>query len=110
MGTNCNNDQEKFEFRPIFSKKTVKLKSLFIHAFIYAIGLVIYILKEYYGVSLNFFPIQYLNSVVMVIWTSVFLVSVIDLFASYKIFDEEWEERKMKSLLDNKKVKKQKWE
>ncbi|MDQ6470933.1 2TM domain-containing protein [Flavobacterium sp. LHD-80] len=109
METNCNNDQEKFEFQQIFSKKVVKLKSLYIHAFIYAIGLIIYILKEFYGVSLNFFPIQYLNSVVMVIWTSVFLVSVIDLFASYKIFDEEWEERKMKSLLD-KKVKKQKWE
>ncbi|KQB39315.1 hypothetical protein RC62_996 [Flavobacterium aquidurense] len=45
----------------------------------------------------------------MVIWTSVFLASAIDLFASYKIFGEEWEERKMKSILD-KKEKKQKWE
>ncbi|TDP02335.1 2TM domain-containing protein [Flavobacterium sp. 245] len=109
METNCSNDREKFEFQQIFSKKAVKLKSLYVHAFIYAIGLIIYLLKECYGVSLNFFPAQYLNSVVMVIWTSVFLVSVIDLFASYKIFDEEWEEQKMKSLLD-KKVKKQKWE
>jgi len=110
METNCNNDRGKFEFQQIFSKKSVQFRSLYIHAFVYAIGLTIYLLKEFYGVSLNFFPVRYLNSVVMVIWTSVFLVSVIDLFASYKIFDEEWEERELKSLLDNKKVKKQKWE
>jgi high-affinity Fe2+/Pb2+ permease len=109
MEMNCNNDREKFELGAIFSKKIIKLRSFYIHAFIYAIGLIVYVLKEYYGVSLNFFPIRYLNSVVMVIWTTVFLVSAIDLFASYKIFDDEWEERKMKSLL-NKKTKTQKWE
>ncbi|KAF2509340.1 2TM domain-containing protein [Flavobacterium zhairuonense] len=109
METNCNNDRGKFEFEKIFNKKSVQFRSLYVHAFIYTIGLTIYLLKECYGISFNFFPLQYLNSVVMVIWTSVFLVSVIDLFASYKIFDDEWEEQKMKSLLD-KKVKKQKWE
>lgn len=109
METNCSYNQEKFKFEAIFSKKIVKLRSFYIHAFIYAIGLIVYVLKEYYGVPLNFFPIRYLNSVVMIIWTSVFLVSAIDLFAYYKIFGEEWEERKMKSLLD-KEIKTQKWE
>jgi hypothetical protein len=109
METNCDNAREKIEFREIFSKKIVKLRSFYMHTFIYAIGLTVYVLKEYYGVSVNFFPIRYLNSVVMIIWTSVFLVSAIDLFASYKIFGEEWEQRKMKSLL-NKKTKTQKWE
>jgi uncharacterized protein YacL len=109
METNCNNAREKFEFQEIFSKKIVKLKSFYMHAFIYACGLIIYVLKEYYGVPLNHFPLKYINSVVMVIWTAVFLVSAIDLFASYKIFDEEWEERKMKDILE-KKTKTQKWE
>lgn len=109
METNCNCDQEKFKFEAIFSKKIVKLRSFYTHAFIYAIGLIAFVLKEYYGVPLNFFPIRYLNSVVMIIWTSVFLVSAIDLFAYYKIFGEEWEERKMKSLL-HKETKTQKWE
>jgi uncharacterized membrane protein YbhN (UPF0104 family) len=109
MEINCNNAQEKLEFQQIFSKKIVKLRSFYIHAFIYVIGLIVYVLKDYYGVPLNFVPLKYLNSVVMVIWTSVFLVSAIDLFASYKIFDEEWEERKLKNILE-KKVKKQKWE
>lgn len=109
METNCNTTREKFEFQEIFSKKVVKLKSFYIHAFLYACGLTLYVFKEYYGVPLNYFPLKYINSVVMVIWTTVFLVSAIDLFASYKIFNEEWEERKLKNILE-KKTKTQKWE
>lgn len=109
METNCSYNQEKFKFEAIFSKKIIRLRSFYTHAFIYAIGLILYVLKEYYGVPLNFYPIRYLNSVVMIIWTSVFLVSAIDLFAYYKIFGEEWEERKVKKLLD-KRTKTQKWE
>lgn len=109
METNCNTTREKFEFEEIFSKNSVKLKSFCMHAFIYACGLIAYILKEYYGVSLNYFPLKYINSVVMIIWTSVFLFSAIDLFASYTIFNDEWKERKLKSILE-KKTKTQKWE
>lgn len=112
METNCNKEFGKFEFEEIFSKKIVKLRSFYLHAFIYAIGLIAFTLKEYYGFPVNFFPFQYLNSVVMVIWSSVFLVTIIDLFASYKIYGEEWEERKIKSILERKikKEEKQKWE
>ena len=48
----------------------------------------------------------------MIIWSSVFLVSAIDLFASYTIFGEKWEARKVKSILGKyqKKEEKQKWE
>lgn len=109
MVTNCNNARKKFEFQEIFSKKIIKLKSFYMHTFIYACGLITYVLKEYYGVPLNFFPIKYLNHVVMIIWTSVFLISAIDLIVSFKIFGEEWKERKLKSILD-KKTKTQKWE
>ncbi|MET0946592.1 MAG: 2TM domain-containing protein, partial [Flavobacterium sp.] len=87
----------------------VRLRSFYIHAFIYGVGLVFYVLKEFYGIPLNFFPVIYLSSVVMIIWTSVFLVSAIDLFAYYKIFGEEWEERKVKNILE-KRTKTQKWE
>ncbi|TDO71428.1 2TM domain-containing protein [Flavobacterium chryseum] len=109
MKTNCNNDRETFELQKIASKKIVKLKSFYIHALIYIAGLIVFVLKQYYGVPLNFFPFKYLNYVVMVIWTSVFLFSAIDLFVSFKIFGEEWEERKLKSLLERKQ-KTQKWE
>ena len=109
MVANCNNDREKFEFQQIFSKKTIKLKSFYVHTFIYACGLIVYVLKEYYGVPLNFFPFKYLNDVVIIIWTAVFLISIIDLIVSFKIFDEEWKERKLKKILE-KKTKTQKWE
>ncbi|MGO4770210.1 2TM domain-containing protein [Flavobacterium sp. W22_SRS_FK3] len=109
MERNCNKAREKIEFEEIFSKKATKLKSFYSHAFIYAIGLIVYVLKEYFGAPLNFFPIQYINCVVMLIWSSVFLFSAIDLFVSYKIFDEKWEARKMKSILE-KKATTYKWE
>ncbi|RUT69292.1 hypothetical protein D0817_16800 [Flavobacterium cupreum] len=108
METNCNNDRQRFEFQQIFRKKAVKLRSFYMHSLMYASGLVVFLLKEYYGVPLNFFPLKYLNHVVMIIWTSVFLFSAIDLFLSFKVFGEEWEERKLKYILE-KKQKKQKW-
>ena len=109
MVTNCNNDREKFESQQIFSKKIIKLKSFYVHTFIYACGLIVYVLKEYYGFALDFFPFKFLNHVVVIIWTAVFLISVIDLIVSFKIFDEEWKERKLKKILE-KKTKTQKWE
>lgn len=112
METNCNKEFGKLELEEIFSKRIVKLRSFYIHAIIYAIGLIVFVLKEFYGFPLNFIPLNYLNSVVMIIWSSVFLVTVIDLFASYKIYGENWEERKIKSILEKKQkvVEKQKWE
>ena len=100
---------EEQELKKIVTKKVVKLKSFYTHALLYALGIVVYVLKVYFGAPFNFFPLQYINGFVMAIWTIAFLVSAVDLFASYKIFGEEWEERKMKSILD-KKIKKQKWE
>ncbi|OXA73860.1 hypothetical protein B0A67_02040 [Flavobacterium aquidurense] len=109
MENSFNNDAEEFELKKIANKKVIKLKAFYSHAFIYAIGVIIFVLKEYAGFHLNFLPFKYLNCFVMIIWTTVFLVSAIDVFASFKIFGEEWEERKVKSILD-KKNKKTKWE
>lgn len=109
METNFNREQEDFELQKIASKKVVKLKAFYTHVIFYVAGLILYILKDYFGLPLNIFPVQYLNGFVMCIWTTAFVVSAIDIFASFKIFGEEWEERKMKSILE-KKEKKQKWE
>ncbi|OXB24962.1 hypothetical protein B0A80_03535 [Flavobacterium tructae] len=109
METNFNKEQEDFELQKMASKKVVKLKAFYTHVIFYSAGLILYILKDYFGLPLNIFPVQYLNGFVMCIWTTAFVVSAIDIFASFKIFGEEWEERKMKSILE-KKEKKQKWE
>jgi len=107
--SNFNNDQQEDELHQLASKKVMKLKAFYSHAFMYVIGVIVYVLKEYFGAPFNFFPIQHINGFVMGIWTTVFLVSAIDLFATHKIFGDEWEERKVKSILE-KKTKKQKWE
>ena len=109
MEEKLNNDPEEFELQQIATKKVVKLKSFYIHMFVYLGAVVVYVLKKYFGISFHFFPFDFINGFVMLIWTVFFLVSAIDIFASFKIFGEEWEERKVKSILE-KKVKKQKWE
>jgi hypothetical protein len=109
MERDFDNDQEKFELRQIASRKIVKLRSFYIHAFFYTIGLILFTLKNYFGLPLNVFPVRYLNSVVMIFWTTAFLVSAVEIFASFKIFEEEWEQRKLKSILEKNK-KTQKWE
>lgn len=108
METNCNNDRERFEFQQIFRKKVVRLRSFYMHALLFGAALVVFVLKEYYGAPLHFFPLNFLNNVVMLIWSSVFVCSAIDLFVSFKILGNEWEERKLKKILE-KRQKKQKW-
>lgn len=109
MERDFDNEQEKFELRQIASRKIVKLRSFYIHAFFYTIGLILFTLKNYFGLPLNVFPVRYLNSIVMIVWTTAFLVSAVEIFASFKIFEEEWEQRKLKSILEKNK-KTQKWE
>lgn len=109
METNLNNDQEQVMLEELASKKVIQLKSFYKHLFFYTIALIVFLLKEYTDLPLQFFPIKYINWVIVIIWTAVIVGSAIDLFASYKIFGQEWEERKLRSILE-KKYKKQKWE
>ncbi|MFC0778392.1 2TM domain-containing protein [Flavobacterium sp. HJSW_4] len=109
METNLNNDQEQTMLHELASKKVIQLKSFYKHLFVYIIALIVFLLKEYTNLPLQFFPIKYINWVIVIIWTAVIVGSAIDLFASYKIFGQQWEERKLRSILE-KKYKKQKWE
>jgi hypothetical protein len=109
MKTNSNTDPEDFELQKMANKKIIKLKAFYTHMLIYFIGVLLYVLKEYGGVPLNFVPLKFINLFVMGIWTVLFLISAIDAFVSFAIFGEEWEKRKLKSIME-KKIKKQKWE
>lgn len=109
METNYFIEEENTELQKIAKKKVLKLKSFYTDAFIYLIVVIVYILKEYTEAPLNFFPIHYLNGFVMCIATVIFLASVVDFFAAYKFFGDEWEERKVRSIME-KRREKQKWE
>lgn len=103
-----NSKYQEKELHEIASKKVKKLKGFYTHALIYAIGIVVFILKEYYGVPFNFIPIKYINSFVMAIWSTAFFISAADILISYHLLGKEWEEGRIKRIM-KKENNKQNW-
>jgi hypothetical protein len=101
METN-QNKLDKSELRELAHKKVTKIKGFYEHLFIYSIGVIFYILKEYVGIKFDFFPLKYFNGFVMTIWTIVFLSMTVDLFLSYRMFGRKWEEQKLNKILEKK--------
>lgn len=85
-----------------------KIRRFYLHLFIYAIGLLVYVLKTYYGVPFNFPPIHYITFTFMEIWTLFIVIKAISLFVREMAFGDEWEERKVAAFMD--KDKKANWE
>lgn len=109
MENNSSNNPEENVLQQLASKKVAKLKSFYKYTFFYIIALTLYLLKEYTDLPLHIFPLQFLNKVVMILWTAVYISCIIDMVVSFKFFGRDWEERKLRSLLE-KKNKTQKWE
>nr|WP_315156736.1 2TM domain-containing protein [uncultured Flavobacterium sp.] len=103
-----NSKYQENELLEIARKKVKKLKGFYTHAFIYAIGVIFFILKEYCGVPFNFFPIQHINFFVMAIWSTAFFISAVDILIVHHFFGKEWEEDKIKRIM-KKESNKQIW-
>ncbi|TRX36870.1 2TM domain-containing protein [Flavobacterium sp. ZT3R18] len=101
-------EYQENELVEIARRKVKKLKGFYIHAFIYLIGVMVFILKEYLGVPFNFFALKHINFFVLAIWSTVFFISAIDILITYQFFGENWEERTIKSIME-KESKKQIW-
>jgi hypothetical protein len=97
------------ELEKLASKRVKKIKNFYIHAFIYASVLSVYILKNYYGFPFNFVPLEYINFFVMAIWTFIFVTDGIDLFLTEIVFGKKWESNKIKRMTE-KENQKQTWE
>lgn len=95
-----NNKYQENELLELARKRVKKLKGFYIHAFIYAIGVLVFILKEYYGVLFNFFPIMRINSFVMAIWSIIFFIAAIEIFVTHCFFGRDWEKDKIKRILE----------
>jgi hypothetical protein len=76
-----------------------KLTRFYGHLFVYMIVLMLYVLKNYFGAPLNFFPIHFLNDFVMSIWTFVIAVKLVKLFFAEIIFDGRWEQNKIDKIM-----------
>lgn len=76
-----------------------KLTRFYGHLFVYTIVLMLYILKEYFGAPLNFFPIRYLNDLVISIWTFVIVVKSVKFFFAEVMFGKNWEQNKIEKMM-----------
>lgn len=89
-------------------EKVKKIKNFYIHLLIYAIGLLFYVLKEYFGMASNLFPLNYINNFTMTICTFIIAIDAIYIFVREVIFGKNWENRKVKHMLE-KKTENQTW-
>lgn len=96
------------ERRKMIASRVKKIRNFYIHLFIYAIGVAVYLLKTYTDAPFNFPPLQYINWFVMAIWTFIIVVDAIGLFMSEIIFGKKWEQRQVRKRMESK-SKKQIW-
>lgn len=90
-------------------ERVQKIRKFYTHLFIYAIGVIIYVLKTYFGVPFNFWPIHFINEFFMWCWTFIIAMQALRLFFREQFFGTNWEQRKIKQLLEKENNNK-KWE
>lgn len=89
-------------------KKVRKLMGFYFHLIVYLVGVFVFVLQHYFDVPFNFFPLKYLNSFAMAFWSIVFAIMAIDMLITFRFFGKNWEERKIKEIMD-KEIKTQIW-
>lgn len=94
----------------IAREKVQKIRKFYIHLFIFTIGVIIYILKTYFGLPINFWPIRFINEFFMWCWAFIIFIQGIKLFLGERILGKNWEEQKIKEILEEEKIRKQNWE
>lgn len=87
-----------------------KIKKYYGNLFIYAVGILIYVAKTYFGAPLNFFPIRYLNEFVMWCWTFFIVIQTMKILFAEKLFGTNWEQRKINEILEKGNQSKKRWE
>jgi len=97
------------ELLELVKKKLKKQRDFYIHLFIYASGIVVWLLKMYTDLPLNFFPIQYINTFVMTIWSIAIGIQAMELLFTEVVLGKKWEDKQVKSMLEVE-TKKQTWE
>jgi hypothetical protein len=82
------------------TKRIKKLKFFYMHSFIFAIGIVFYVLKAYYGIGFNFFSVKYITGMGMCFWTFSYFIQGLDVFVAEVLFGSQWEKRKIDKILE----------
>ncbi len=95
---------ERKQAEDLVRKRVKAVRNFYIHLCIYAVGLAVYVAKQYYGVQF-FKPIGDINTFIMVIWTVIIVWDTVKVFVIAMIFGKKWEARKIKELTQNKEQK-----
>lgn len=94
----------------IAQNKVECIKKFYISLFIYAIVLLLFLVKEYGNVNFKFFPINFINWFIISIWTFIMIVKAIKLFVKDAIFGANWEQRKVQEFMEKENHKTQSWQ
>ncbi len=108
MGKFCTNLENLSEYE-IAKRRVNKIKKFYTALFIYAIGASFFIAKEYANIKFNFFPLKYINSFVMVLWTLILVVKGIRLFVTESLLGNNWENQKIKQFMEQDQQRTNKW-
>jgi uncharacterized protein YacL len=91
----------QMELEELAKKRVRKIKRFFNHLLIYSIGLVVFILKEYFDAPFNFPPVHFLNWFFMLCWTVVLAVQGLKLLIKEVVLGKNWENRQMSKILES---------
>ncbi|SHI63640.1 2TM domain-containing protein [Flavobacterium terrae] len=100
-------EERRLEFARV---RVQKIKRYYVHLFIYALGILVYLLKTYLGAPLNFFPLKFLTGFIMWCWTFFIVVQTLQILFAEKLFDNNWEQRKINEILEKENQSKNRWE
>ena len=98
-----NNTTSEEVLRAMVRERVHKMSRFYTHLFVYAIGLVIYLAKTYFGAPLNFIPFRYINCTFMYVWTFILVVQGLRLLVREKILDTRWEQKKINEIMEKEK-------
>jgi len=99
---------QQIELEALAKKRVGKIKRFFKHLIIYVIGLLVFILKEYFNAPFNFPPVHFLNWFFMSCWTVVLVVQGLKLLMKEVVLGKNWENRQMDKIMKSE-SKNQNW-
>ncbi len=97
METLTNQERELYEMARM---RVRKQRDFFIHLVVYAIAIGIWASKKYFGLPLNFWPLHFLNDIVMSIWTLIVAIKVFKYVFSETVLGKQWEDKKVKEYME----------
>ena len=103
------NDTSNELLREFARERVYKLRQFYVHLFIYVVVVLIYISKTYFGAPFNFIPLRYINETVVWIWTFVIAVKGFKLFIKEQFLGTQWEQNKIREIIEKENSLKNKW-